>query len=144
MVQIFCEPCARQAYLARLGLAPIKPSRYGVLRIKRTVVPTRMTWGRHRRGSAPMFIEDLVADALDGTGLNAAEILHLNVDGSCFLNAIVPVQGDSVASSAVHKGSSGRFSVTSSTRLNSPIKSWVLRRSRLRNCQAKYFSSRIT
>ena len=54
-------------------------------------------------------LEDLVADALDGTGLNAAEILHLNVDGSCFLNAIVPVQGDSVASSAVLKGSSGRF-----------------------------------
>ena len=53
--------------------------------------------------------EDLVADALDGTGLNAAEILHLNVDGACFSNAIVPVQGDSVASSAVLKGSRGRF-----------------------------------
>ena len=24
--------------------------------MKRTVVPMRMTWGRHQRGSAPMFI----------------------------------------------------------------------------------------
>ena len=56
MVQSFCEPCAWQAGLPRWGLAPVKPQRYGALGMKRTVVPMRMTWGQHRRGSAPMFI----------------------------------------------------------------------------------------
>ena len=41
--------------------------------------------------------------------MNTGEVLYLNVDGSCLLNAIVPVQGDSIASSAVHRGGGGRF-----------------------------------
>ena len=41
--------------------------------------------------------------------MNAGEVLYLNVDGSCLLNAIVPVHGDSVASSAVLGGGGGRF-----------------------------------
>ena len=41
--------------------------------------------------------------------MNAGEVLYLNVDGACLLNAIVPVQGDSIASSAVHRGGGGRF-----------------------------------
>ena len=59
MVQSFCEPRAWQAELPRCGLAPVKPPRYGALRMKRTVVTVRMTWGRHRRGSAPMSIKKL-------------------------------------------------------------------------------------
>ena len=55
------------------------------------------------------ILEGLVMEALDGTGMNAGEVLYLNVDGSCLLNAIVPVQGDSIASSAVHQGGGGRF-----------------------------------
>ena len=53
------------------------------------------------------ILEGLVMEALDGTGMNAGEVLYLNVDGSCLLNAIVPVQGDSIASSAVHLADGG-------------------------------------
>ena len=55
------------------------------------------------------ILEGIVKDALDGTGMNPGEVLYLNVDGSSLLNAIVPVHGNSVASSAVHGGGGGRF-----------------------------------
>ena len=55
------------------------------------------------------IFEGIVKDALDGTGMDAGEVLYLNVDGSCLLHGIVPVQGDSIASSAVHQGGGGRF-----------------------------------
>ena len=55
------------------------------------------------------IFEGIAKDALDGTGMNSGEVLYLNVDGSCLLNAIVPVHGDSVESSAVHGGGSGHF-----------------------------------
>ena len=55
------------------------------------------------------IFEGIVKDALDGTGMDAGEVLYLNVDGSCLLRGIVPVQGDSIASSAVRQGGGGRF-----------------------------------
>ena len=55
------------------------------------------------------ILEGIVTDAFDGTGMNAGEVLYLNVDGACLLNAVVPVQGDSIASSAPHRGGGGRF-----------------------------------
>ena len=59
MAQSFCEPCAWQAEQPIYGLALMKLQRYGALGMKRTVVPMRISWGRHRRGSAPMFISGI-------------------------------------------------------------------------------------
>ena len=54
-------------------------------------------------------LEELPAEYFDGTGMRVGEALYLNVDGFCSLNAIVPVKGDSIASSAVHGGGGGQL-----------------------------------
>ena len=55
------------------------------------------------------ILEGLVKEAVGGSGMGAAEVLYLSADGSCLLNAVLPVHGDSVASSAIHGGGGGHF-----------------------------------
>ena len=52
--QSFCEPCSWQAEPPRLGLTPVNRQGMALGEKSAPCVPMRVTWGRYRRGSAPM------------------------------------------------------------------------------------------